>query len=408
MYGSSRLGMTKPGIDVTGTDAAEVNPEAMDGNIEGSYTTFERGRKFFELSNHLGNVLATVSDKRFGLDDDGNTFVDIYEADVVSVQDYYPGGMLMPGREYQSSSTSYRYGAANGQEKSTEINNDSYTAKFWQYDSRLGRRWNIDPRPNVSISVYTAYAGNPVIGIDLLGDTLGVNSSNKQSMTDLMSIVKSENQKYIGQDSYGQLTFNTKEFNKLSKHKQSIALQSDAGLDLLKNMIESKSNFWYAATNRIRYWETDLKGERIKKVEVFLDDFIKVGTKLGTDPIPGIGGIPLYTSFTNLSNTRRGDEARMGGGQLPAKEDRYNNYIRKYDGEVYIVPGSFYQTNLGITKEIPRASIVFHELLENYFRVMGSSYENAHQSAIQSEKYFKPLGNNNPGSVYYMITGELK
>ena len=53
--------------------------------------------------------------------------------------------MQLVGRKF-SGSSSYRYGF-NGQEKSTEIvpNESSYTAEFWQYDSRIGRRWNVDP-----------------------------------------------------------------------------------------------------------------------------------------------------------------------------------------------------------------------------------------------------------------------
>src|SRR5690606_18721571 len=40
----------------------------------------------------------------------------------------------------------YKYGF-NGQEKDNEVYGDgnSYTAEFWQYDPRLGRRWNVDP-----------------------------------------------------------------------------------------------------------------------------------------------------------------------------------------------------------------------------------------------------------------------
>ncbi len=175
MYGSSRLGMTKPVIDVTGTDAADVNPEAMDGNIEGNYATFERGRKFFELSNHLGNVLATVSDKRFGLDDDGNTFVDIYEADVVSVQDYYPFGMQMPGRSYSNGQDVYRYGF-NGKERNNEINESDYDLGERMYDARIGRMKSIDRffKKYPYFSPYQ-YAGNsPIKIMDNNGDSLRV------------------------------------------------------------------------------------------------------------------------------------------------------------------------------------------------------------------------------------------
>ena len=40
----------------------------------------------------------------------------------------------------------YRY-FFNGQEADNEVLGDgvSLTAEFWQYDSRLGRRWNVDP-----------------------------------------------------------------------------------------------------------------------------------------------------------------------------------------------------------------------------------------------------------------------
>lgn len=77
--------------------------------------------------------------------------------------------MLMPGRKYMAT-IPYRYGF-NGQVKSTEINDNSYTAEYWQYDARLGRRWNLDPRPNVSLSPYAAFANNPIFNSDPLGDT---------------------------------------------------------------------------------------------------------------------------------------------------------------------------------------------------------------------------------------------
>jgi len=64
----------------------------------------------------------------------------------------------MPGRKY-SSGSEYRYGAANGQEKSTEINDNSYTADYWQYDARLVRRWNVDPIFKEYESPYAAYGG---------------------------------------------------------------------------------------------------------------------------------------------------------------------------------------------------------------------------------------------------------
>ena len=55
-----------------------------------------------------------------------------------------------------------------------EVNNvtsGSYTAEFWQYDSRLGRRWNVDPKPVSSFSSYLTLSNNPIIYSDTRGDT---------------------------------------------------------------------------------------------------------------------------------------------------------------------------------------------------------------------------------------------
>jgi RHS repeat-associated protein len=75
----------------------------------------------------------------------------------------------MPGRSFNSDS--YKYGF-NGMEKDDEISGtgNSYTAEFWQYDSRLGRRWNIDPVVKPNLSNYQTFSNNPIIFIDPLGD----------------------------------------------------------------------------------------------------------------------------------------------------------------------------------------------------------------------------------------------
>ena len=74
----------------------------------------------------------------------------------------------MPGRKYNAGS-GYRYGF-NGQEKSDEIAEGLTTAQFWEYDSRIGRRWNVDPKLKVSESSYLCFSGNPILLSDLNGD----------------------------------------------------------------------------------------------------------------------------------------------------------------------------------------------------------------------------------------------
>jgi len=53
----------------------------------------DRGKKFFELSNHLGNVLVTVTDRQNGVQLSSSTdLVDYYLPDFASASDYYPFG----------------------------------------------------------------------------------------------------------------------------------------------------------------------------------------------------------------------------------------------------------------------------------------------------------------------------
>jgi RHS repeat-associated protein len=99
----------------------------------------------------------------------------INSAVALNENDKHPFGMLMPGRKY-ATSIPYRYGF-NGQEKSTEIGGqgNSYAAEYWQYDSRLGRRWNRDPITKISESTYSTFGNNPIILSDPNGaDTIDI------------------------------------------------------------------------------------------------------------------------------------------------------------------------------------------------------------------------------------------
>ena len=72
--------------------------------------------------------------------------------------------MAMVGRNYNN----YRYGY-NGQEKSSEIEGSHTTALFWEYDSRIGRRWNMDPVIFPEQSPYVTLDNNPIFYNDVDG-----------------------------------------------------------------------------------------------------------------------------------------------------------------------------------------------------------------------------------------------
>ena len=130
------------------------------------------GKKVYELKDHLGNVRSLIKDYRAD-DGSGNAI-----AALEHYAHYYPFGMQHPGRN----GNRYRFGF-NGQEKDDEIygTGNSMTAKFWQYDARLGRRWNVDPKPNCSISQYAVFSGNPIWFSDHLGDTVKVDTETEKS-----------------------------------------------------------------------------------------------------------------------------------------------------------------------------------------------------------------------------------
>lgn len=111
-----------------------------------------------------------INDRKMWNATDGN-----YEAVVMSWADYYVGHALMPGRH--GNSGTYRYGGANGQEKVDEVSGEGnhYTAEYWEYDSRLLRRWNQDPVVKHHESPYACFANNPIWFADPNGaDTIDV------------------------------------------------------------------------------------------------------------------------------------------------------------------------------------------------------------------------------------------
>jgi hypothetical protein len=88
LYGSSRLGLGTPKTNVQTLPAPAVS--LLPGLGVGVTASFTRGQKTYELSNHLGNVLVTVSDKKIGVDMTGDGPVNYYTADVTSASSSTP------------------------------------------------------------------------------------------------------------------------------------------------------------------------------------------------------------------------------------------------------------------------------------------------------------------------------
>jgi len=124
-------------------------------------------RKIYEMSDHLGNVTVTFSDRLEAVIN-GSTLTN--SVGIRSYNNYYAFGMLMPERSQTPGV--YRYGFE-GIEKTDEISGEGnhYQFKYREYDPRIGRFWSVDP-----LAAYYpwnspyAFAENRVIdGIDLEG-----------------------------------------------------------------------------------------------------------------------------------------------------------------------------------------------------------------------------------------------
>ncbi|MEN7549991.1 RHS repeat-associated core domain-containing protein [Rapidithrix thailandica] len=128
------------------------------------------GRKQYELSNHLGNVLAVVTDNKKALDTDANGTADQYLSKVVSATDYYPFGSDMPSRNY--SDENYRYGF-NGKENDKDFGNQHLIQDygFRLYNPEIGKFLSVDPLTK-SFPMLTPYqfaSNTPIMAIDLDG-----------------------------------------------------------------------------------------------------------------------------------------------------------------------------------------------------------------------------------------------
>jgi RHS repeat-associated protein len=192
-------------VDVTSILNPKKTPVTED-LIGNTYVyTAERGWKLYELTNHLGNVLVAVTDKKNGVPSSGNSsLIDHYTADVVSAGDYYPFGMLMPGRKFESSE--YRYGF-NGKERDNEVKGEGaqYDYGFRIYDPRTGQWLSIDPLaskyPAESPYLYTG--GNPIFYADPDGRDRIVTITRINKDGSYTQLRKVEKGKFFYNEQYG-------------------------------------------------------------------------------------------------------------------------------------------------------------------------------------------------------------
>ncbi len=159
IYGASRLGQK----------SWQLNLTSLPGSTTLLHYSYTSGNKHFEMSNHLGNVLAVITDRKIAKDINADLRLDYFEVDYLSFTDYYPFGMQMKERSW---SGGYRFGF-NGKEFDSEIYGmgNCYDYGFRIYNSRLGKFLSVDPlfKDYPELTTYQFASNTPIQAIDLDG-----------------------------------------------------------------------------------------------------------------------------------------------------------------------------------------------------------------------------------------------
>ena len=207
IYGSDRMGIENNNTKLADIDVI-ISGWNQDGTFNGvfdhlalyskdlNYFQKDIGDKNYECKNHLGNVLAVVTDRKL-IKPYVNGQFDGYEADVVSYSSYYPFGMEIEA--LSANSSEYRYGF-NGMEKDDEVKgqSNSYDYGARMYDNRLGRWLSIDPMAakQPAWSPYKMANDNPVLFMDPDGNTeiftVTINDKRTGKVTTMTVVVSEE------------------------------------------------------------------------------------------------------------------------------------------------------------------------------------------------------------------------
>lgn len=324
IYGSSRIGI--------------FSGKSIPGELE-------LGIRTFELSNHLGNVLTTVSDKKIAVDIGADMHVDYFQPEILSASNYYPFGLAMSGRDY--SAEEYRFGF-NGYEKDKALFGSAYDFGERLYNSKIGKFLSIDPltAKYPSWSPYQ-YAGNcPVIIKDLLG--MGPENPNPPAKTTPVEAAATVIWGYIsaaveyttGYKIKPVLEIQTKaEIGVAVGAKLNVyGVKGQAELGLVKYKIwETKTDMFKPITQTEGHFFTDKKGAAID-VEQSVGLAFELPGKIAGSKVFAIGG-----EFKHAFSIRSGGEGSMNSKVTPfnpsieflgTKRSTFGSSDRKIDLEM--------------------------------------------------------------------------
>ena len=179
LYGAKRLGTIQDTLKLNsfyfnGSYNAANNSYNISSTFAPTYgasvnyylTSFTYGKKQYEITNHLGNVLSTVSDYKLPyLNSSGKL---CYNPDLRSENKYYAFGGAKDGFAAANSANNYSYGYQ-GSMKNNGL--DGTINTFYRQGDVEGLFWlTYDSKSKASESGYILMGNNPILKNDILGD----------------------------------------------------------------------------------------------------------------------------------------------------------------------------------------------------------------------------------------------
>lgn len=310
IYGISRIGVLESVLNVENLE--QPNDTTLPILGTGYSIIHKRGYKSYELTSYTGNVLVTISDKKFGISTD-NISVQYFIAHIKTAQDYFPGGMQLPGRSFLNGKA-YRYGYQ-GSEKDNDLNKGTYTTLFREFDVRINRWWSPDPKKSASpwSSPYVINGNNPIILIDPLGD------KEYESLKDLKKKTGSET---LGAGDWltSDRENNTETWKKANAHN----LQQEKGQDEYTS-IEQRAAFykWFQGATKEKGFDTKWAGAAAD-----------VAFAVNEIANPTLGGWDMWFVAELFSYTDRAAEDFANTGNRMIFEDVFPKLKKLFNGPV--------------------------------------------------------------------------
>ncbi len=170
--------------EVTGLEANMYLSKVEISIANSNHYSRIRGDKTYELSNHLGNVLATITDRKLGFSNNtSNNIASHYQAEVTSATDYYPFGSPMSKRSVFDYKSKYGFNSAEKHNELDNLDGLDYDLGARFYSSKLGRMFSPDPRESEYPwqSTYAYFSNSPISQVDINGEGGGEGKSNENT-----------------------------------------------------------------------------------------------------------------------------------------------------------------------------------------------------------------------------------